>query len=121
MELAGLHVRLADLHQRYESAKSSALKWENLLLNIRSEATEKITDLTAIKESCRRMYREICERKGIKPVYMDDYVKQFDVIKKTLYDYECINMMAKALEEEKLTLSERPCVSSGTEWQTGMD
>lgn len=115
VQITGLNTRVSLLQQRHEVAQRQCRQWEELYERMRARATEQLVDVTFVKESCGRIYREICERKGVAPLYKDNYEKQLEVIKETLRDYKCINELAKRAEQEKLYVSEKALVSQVTD------
>lgn len=54
----------------------------------------------------------MCERKNLPTTHKGNYGKQFDFIKKMLYQYKCVNEMVRNIEEEKLKLSQKACLST---------
>ncbi|XP_018568996.1 coiled-coil domain-containing protein 42 homolog [Anoplophora glabripennis] len=115
VQLSVLNTRVASLQQRHEDAKRESRKCEELYERIRAEATEQVIDAVSVKESCWRIYQEMCERKGVEPVFKGNHGKQLDVIKGTLRDYRRINDLARRMEAEGLYASQRPCVSKATD------
>ncbi|CAH1163972.1 unnamed protein product [Phaedon cochleariae] len=115
VEIAGLKNKLSELHLRYEKAQQTSQKWESVHHLVNLGTIEKLRQTEIVKESCRQIYRNICERKGIPPIHENDYMKQFEIIKKCLRKHELVNEMVQNLEEEKLKLSEKPCLSDTTD------
>lgn len=73
---------------------------------------DKVMEMVSVKDICWKMYKDMCERKNLPTVHDNDYEKQFDFIKKMLYQYECVNKMVKKMEEDRLKMSENACVST---------
>ncbi|KAF7278694.1 hypothetical protein GWI33_008072 [Rhynchophorus ferrugineus] len=93
------------LQERYEKAIINCQNWEKLHKHIKTETTETLLDIVAIKESCRRIYLEICKRKKITPLYVDEIEKQLMVIKQAIGEYEIINSRVKEAHEKELRAS----------------
>lgn len=58
------------------------------------------------------MYTQICQRKKIKPIYMDDIAKQLLVIKQALGEYEIINERSKQIADNSFKDSIKPQISN---------
>lgn len=70
------------------------------------------TETVYIKETCGRIYEEMCARINLPPIHKNNLSKQLAFIKDMLYQYECVNKMIKDTEEEKDKLSEKAVASS---------
>lgn len=100
------------MHRRYDLARIKSGRWELLLNEIALKATDKLMDTIIVKDICWKIYRDICERKNLPITYEADYGKQFEFIKKMLYQYRCINEVVNKMEKDKLIMSEKACVST---------
>lgn len=107
-----MRTKLTELNRRYEVSRAKSEKWEIVFNEIGSEAMNKLMETISVKDTCWKIYKDICERKKLPFVPKDDYEKQFDFIKKMLYQFECVNDMNRYLEDEKLKISEKACLSS---------
>lgn len=107
-----MRTNLVELNRRYEVSRAKSEKWEIVLNEIGTEAMIKLMETISVKDTCWKIYKDICERKKLPLVHKNNYGKQFDFIKKMLYQFECVNEMNRYLEEEKLKISEKACLSS---------
>lgn len=103
---------LAELNRRYDVSKANSEKWELILNEVTLEAMDKLMETIAVKDTCWKIYKDMCERKNLPAVHKDDYGKQFDFIKKMLYQFDILNQKIRDLEQEKLKMSEKACLSS---------
>jgi len=58
------------------------------------------------------MYTQICHRKKMKPVFLDDFAEQLLVIKQALGEYEIINERSKQIADNSFKDSVKPQVSN---------
>lgn len=58
------------------------------------------------------MYTQICQRKKMKPVFLDDFAEQLLVIKQALGEYEIINERSKQIADNSFKDSVKPQVSN---------
>ncbi|KAG7206875.1 hypothetical protein KM043_000775 [Ampulex compressa] len=94
--LMGLNNKLAQLQTRYDKAKTSVLKWENIVSRIKTTAAAKNLELTQVKTCCWNIYQQICKRKGIPAkVGRDDAEQQLVHIKRTILELKRIIKVAK--------------------------
>ncbi|XP_058801822.1 uncharacterized protein LOC131670328 [Phymastichus coffea] len=106
VKVATLNNRIDCSKQRYEHAQHESAKWEKVFQNIQSETTEILLDVVTIKDTCRRMYMEICRRKNLKTCYTNKVEKQLLIIKQTIGEFEIINRKIKDIEELRMKLIE---------------
>lgn len=101
--LMGLNNKVARLQARYEQAKSKALKWEQVVSNIKETAAAKNLELTQVKACCWNIYQQICKRKEIPvKVSSEDVEQQLTHIKRTILELKrIIKTVKKRMREEK--------------------
>ncbi|XP_076257122.1 coiled-coil domain-containing protein 42 homolog isoform X5 [Rhynchophorus ferrugineus] len=96
---------VGDLLKRYEALIGARKELNDIQQRDLNKLEKAKTNLVAIKESCRRIYLEICKRKKITPLYVDEIEKQLMVIKQAIGEYEIINSRVKEAHEKELRAS----------------
>ncbi|XP_018361017.1 PREDICTED: coiled-coil domain-containing protein 42 homolog [Trachymyrmex cornetzi] len=101
--LMGLNNKLAQLQERYDRAKTEALKWETIVSKIKETAAAKNLELTQVKACCWNIYQQICKRKEIPvKVSSEDVEQQLIHIKRTILELkQIIKTVKKKAREEK--------------------
>ncbi|XP_050305506.1 uncharacterized protein LOC126742757 isoform X2 [Anthonomus grandis grandis] len=112
IKISSMYNRMNALHERYEKAQLECKKWDKIHKYGVLNTTEKLINTVAIKESCLKMYLEICQRKNTKPVHQNNVEMQLLAIKQAIGEYEIINKRVVEMKERDLRASIDPKVSS---------
>lgn len=106
-----MRMRLTDLSNRHETSRIQSNNWELVLNEIILQTIEKLMETIMVKNTCWRIYKDISDRKK-KQVIDKNYAELCDLIKNVLYQYEYINKCNIKMEEEKMRISEKVCIST---------
>ncbi|CAG9861391.1 unnamed protein product [Phyllotreta striolata] len=111
-EIEGMQNAMTELQERSTRAQNEASKSENFLQKVYLEAQKKVEEIEYTKQSCWRIYSDICASKNRRPVHKNNAGKQLEVIKKYLRKMRLINRMVEVLEgENELPVEENETIS----------
>lgn len=95
-KILGLNNKIADLNTRYNTAFRRALRWENVVLNIKKQCFDRYQEMSEVRHSCWNLYLLMCKRKNEEPkLTEDDLEQQLIYIKRTLEDLGFVNTWLK--------------------------
>lgn len=94
--------RVASLRGRHEKAKERAIRWENVVDEVRGGCIGFAEELTHVKETTWQLYRTMRERKGAEPeLKREEVEEQLRYVKSTLKDLEKVVRRALGKREER--------------------